>query len=110
MIAAVLHTSRAASTPNPEPSTSGRPLLKSAGVIFLVALGIRLLIMFLIYTAPLGPDSPIWRTGPEMVKVVASIASQQGFSSPFRLPTGPTAWLPPVYPYLLASLRQKRSV
>jgi 4-amino-4-deoxy-L-arabinose transferase-like glycosyltransferase len=36
--------------------------------------------------------------------IAFSIASGKGFSSPFQRDTGPTAWLPPVYPYLLAGI------
>jgi 4-amino-4-deoxy-L-arabinose transferase-like glycosyltransferase len=36
--------------------------------------------------------------------IAHSIASGKGFSSPFQRDTGPTAWLAPVYPYLLAGI------
>jgi 4-amino-4-deoxy-L-arabinose transferase-like glycosyltransferase len=36
--------------------------------------------------------------------IAFSIASGKGFSSPFQRDTGPTAWLAPVYPYLLAGI------
>src|SRR5579872_1837041 len=36
--------------------------------------------------------------------IAYSIASGKGFSSPFQRNTGPTAWLAPVYPYLLAGV------
>lgn len=36
--------------------------------------------------------------------IAASIARGQGFSSPLRVPTGPTAWITPVYPLLLATV------
>lgn len=36
--------------------------------------------------------------------IAASLAEGKGFSSPFREPTGPTAWLTPVYPFLLAGI------
>jgi len=36
--------------------------------------------------------------------IAASLASGKGFSSPFRVETGPTAWLTPVYPFLLAGV------
>lgn len=41
-----------------------------------------------------------WETG----RIARSIASGQGFSSPFASGTGPTAWLAPIYPYLLAGV------
>lgn len=38
--------------------------------------------------------------GFEMGRIAASLASGHGFSSPFGPATGPTAWEPPLYPYL----------
>ncbi|HEY6937375.1 MAG TPA: glycosyltransferase, partial [Terriglobales bacterium] len=42
--------------------------------------------------------------GYEMGRIAASIASGHGFSNPFQTPTGPTAWEPPLYPYLAAGI------
>src|SRR5215469_8454027 len=42
--------------------------------------------------------------GWEMGRIGASLASGHGFSSPFGPPTGPTAWEPPLYPYLTAGV------
>ncbi|HJS99832.1 MAG TPA: glycosyltransferase [Terriglobales bacterium] len=42
--------------------------------------------------------------GYEMGRIAASIASGHGFSNPFQMPTGPTAWEPPLYPYLTAGI------
>jgi 4-amino-4-deoxy-L-arabinose transferase-like glycosyltransferase len=36
--------------------------------------------------------------------IAAAVAAGRGFSSPFREETGPTAWLTPVYPLLLAGI------
>ena len=40
----------------------------------------------------------------ESGNIAASIAKGDGFSSPFRVETGPTAWMAPVYPLLLAAV------
>ncbi len=42
--------------------------------------------------------------GWEMGRIGAAIASGHGFSNPFEAPTGPTAWEPPLYPYLTAGV------
>src|SRR5580700_6576429 len=42
--------------------------------------------------------------GWEMGRIAAAIASGHGFSNPFRAATGPTAWEPPLYPYLTAGV------
>ena len=44
--------------------------------------------------------------GWEMGSIGASLASGHGFSNPFGPPTGPTAWEPPLYPYLIAGVFQ----
>jgi 4-amino-4-deoxy-L-arabinose transferase-like glycosyltransferase len=41
-----------------------------------------------------------WETG----RIARSIALGRGFASPFVPGTGPTAWLAPIYPYLLAGV------
>ncbi|HEY6765869.1 MAG TPA: glycosyltransferase family 39 protein [Candidatus Sulfotelmatobacter sp.] len=42
--------------------------------------------------------------GWEMGRIGTAIASGRGFSDPFGAPTGPTAWEPPLYPYLIAAV------
>jgi 4-amino-4-deoxy-L-arabinose transferase-like glycosyltransferase len=42
--------------------------------------------------------------GWEMGRVARSIALGQGFSNPYGGNTGPTAWEPPLYPYLMAGV------
>ena len=42
--------------------------------------------------------------GWEIGRVAASVASGHGFGNPFGSPTGPTAWEPPLYPYLTAGV------
>ncbi len=45
-----------------------------------------------------------WSLRGETSRIAASLATGHGFSSPFRLPTGPSALIPPVYPFLLAGI------
>jgi 4-amino-4-deoxy-L-arabinose transferase-like glycosyltransferase len=40
----------------------------------------------------------------ESGNIAHSLAVGNGFSSPFRVDTGPTAWMPPVYPLILAGV------
>jgi hypothetical protein len=40
----------------------------------------------------------------EAGNIAASLATGHGFSSPFRVETGPSAWMAPVYPVLLAGI------
>jgi len=81
-----------------------RRIFRSPVVMVVVALAIRLMVMGLMY----GEKKPITRalfTLPsEMARVASSIASGEGFASPLPDPTGPTAWVVPVYAYLLAGV------
>ncbi|HXN71076.1 MAG TPA: glycosyltransferase family 39 protein [Candidatus Acidoferrales bacterium] len=40
----------------------------------------------------------------ESGNIAHSLAVGNGFSSPFRVDTGPTAWMPPIYPLILAGV------
>ena len=42
--------------------------------------------------------------GWEMGRIGRSLAQGQGFSNPFSETTGPTAWEPPLYPFLIAGV------
>ena len=68
-------------------------------VIILAALTIRLFLLFYFQSYVIESD---WAFGYETGRIAQSIATGQGFSSPFPEPTGPTAWLMPAYPWFLA--------
>jgi 4-amino-4-deoxy-L-arabinose transferase-like glycosyltransferase len=70
----------------------------------LVALALRLAVMVFVYPERLNPARDYWRFGGEAGRIARSITEGKGFSSPFFADTGPTAWLTPVYPYLLAGI------
>ncbi|MCP4353030.1 MAG: glycosyltransferase family 39 protein [Desulfobacterales bacterium] len=67
--------------------------------IFLIALGIRLFLMCYFESYDMGKD---WKYSYETGNTAKAVAKGQGLSSPYRLPTGPTAILPPLYPCFLA--------
>lgn len=50
------------------------------------------------------PGNDHFEFGWEMGRVARSIAQGDGFSSPYEGNTGPTAWEPPLYPYLMAGV------
>jgi len=72
--------------------------------IFLVALGLRLGWIILGHTYRFKSVDNNFSFGWEMGRIAASLASGHGFSSPFGPETGPTAWEPPLYPYLSAGV------
>lgn len=50
------------------------------------------------------PGGDNFEFGWEMGRVARSIALGQGFSNPYEGNTGPTAWEPPLYPYLMGGV------
>jgi MFS family permease len=76
-----------------------RKLLGMVAGAFLLRLAV-LAALFL-----LGDSSPLdWAPHMETYRVAQSLANGHGFASPFALSSGPTAFLLPVYPLLLAGL------
>ena len=70
------------------------------------------LVSFLLQVASIGithqyrtrPGEDHFAFGWEMGRVARSIALGQGFSNPYGDNTGPTAWEPPLYPYLIGGV------
>jgi hypothetical protein len=60
--------------------------------------------MGMVQNWPVNATSPLWKSGLEIVNIGSSIASGKGFSSPFGIASGATAWIPPVYPALVGGL------
>ena len=52
----------------------------------------------------LVPAGGVYKVGYETGSIAASIAAGHGFSSPLSVPSGPSAWITPLYPYLLAGV------
>jgi 4-amino-4-deoxy-L-arabinose transferase-like glycosyltransferase len=75
------------------------PALSATWLIVLFAFALRMAY----FSRDLSPFPGSSLYGGETGAVAAAIASGRGFSSPLpKISTGPTAWLTPVYPYLLA--------
>ena len=77
---------------------------RSVFLIFLVAFCLRC--AFLFHQARLIPAEALASVPfqNEVGNVADSLAHGQGFCCLFRQPTGPTAWLAPVYPLLIAAI------
>jgi 4-amino-4-deoxy-L-arabinose transferase-like glycosyltransferase len=87
-------------------ATVGRRWHHSLLFIFFAALLLRLAVITVGHTYRITPRRDHFQYGWEMGRIARSLALGQGFSSPTDLPTGPTAWAPPVYPYILAGVFQ----
>lgn len=70
----------------------------------IVALAVRLAVMAFVYPTALNPARDHWRFGGEAGRIARSLATGEGYSSPYFANTGPTAWLAPVFPLLLAGV------
>lgn len=72
--------------------------------IVLMALLLRVAWIVIGHTYKFKTTDNNFSFGWEMGRIAASIASGHGFSNPFGPQTGPTAWEPPLYPFLVAGV------
>jgi 4-amino-4-deoxy-L-arabinose transferase-like glycosyltransferase len=74
--------------------------------IVLVGLALRLLVGSVILPDRMDPRRDHWEFDYEIGTIAASIATGHGFSNPYPYfgSSGPSAIIPPVYPYLLAGI------
>src|SRR5271169_5160388 len=86
-----------------EPGKAGNAR-RSLFCMVVVALLLRLVVMAFLYPERTDPYRDHWRLGGESGRIARSIALGEGFSNPLFGKTGPTAWLAPVFPYLLAGI------
>lgn len=78
--------------------------LRTLPVILVVALAVRL---FFLYDYATHHQPRALATIPflfEPGNIAVALASGHGFANPFRVETGPTAWMTPVYPLILAAI------
>ncbi|HZQ96145.1 MAG TPA: glycosyltransferase family 39 protein [Candidatus Sulfotelmatobacter sp.] len=65
---------------------------------------LQLAAIALLHQYRVRPGDDHFQFGWEMGRVARSIAQGNGFSNPYGGNTGPTAWEPPLYPYLMAGV------
>jgi 4-amino-4-deoxy-L-arabinose transferase-like glycosyltransferase len=77
-----------------------------SSLLWIVAIALLLRIGWIVigHTYKFKTTDDNFSFGWEMGRIAASVAAGHGFSSPFGPPTGPTAWEPPLYPYLSAGV------
>ena len=86
---------------NPRPR---QPIHQSLLFIVMVAFLLRLTVITVGHTYRITPRRDHFQFGWEMGRIARSIATGGGFSSPTDAPSGPSAWEPPVYPYILGGV------
>lgn len=76
----------------------------SPGLMAAIAFGIRFAVVLALYENQFSVKRDHFGFGWEIGRIARSVALGHGFSSPLHGPTGPTAWAPPVYVYLVAGV------
>ena len=69
-----------------------------------IAFCLRVFCILVMHTYKFRASDQNFSFGWEMGRIAASIASGYGFSNPMQWPTGPTAWEPPLTPFLIAGI------
>ncbi|HEX3319819.1 MAG TPA: glycosyltransferase family 39 protein [Terriglobales bacterium] len=72
--------------------------------MFVIAFGLRILTILVLHTYKFRTSESNFGFGWEMGRIAESLARGYGFSNPFHSVTGPTAWEPPLTPFLIAGV------
>ncbi len=72
--------------------------------ILLLSFAVRVAVMVYFRSYDISPEADHWSFGFETGRIARSLALGQGFSSPMPEPSGPTGFLSPGYPLLLAGI------
>ena len=77
---------------------------RAPGLIFWTALALRILVITIGHTYRIRLFQDHFQFGWEMGRVARALATGYGYADPFVGHTGPTAWVPPLYPLLMAAV------
>lgn len=77
-------------------------LTSSVFLVVIAALIVRLAAIAFLYPEQLDPRQDHFRFAFEAGRIARSIAAGKGFAGPLYEDTGPSAWMTPVYPYIIA--------
>ena len=88
----------------PAPQQPNREPVRPPWLVFWVAFAVRVLYLTLAHTYRFRPYDDHMLFGEEMGRIARALATGYGFSDPFRGHTGPTAWVGPLFPLLLAGV------
>src|ERR1700759_4509794 len=80
------------------------PKLRTPWTVFLAAFAVRVLYLTLAHTYRIHDYDDHMLFGEEMGRIARALATGYGFSDPFRGHTGPTAWVGPLSPLILAGV------
>jgi 4-amino-4-deoxy-L-arabinose transferase-like glycosyltransferase len=88
------------SHPNPPAYPTPRPIWR----IVWLALFVRIAYMTIAHTYRFRPYGDHFQYGWEMARIARAIVTGYGYSDPFNGHTGPTAWVTPAYPLIIAAI------
>jgi hypothetical protein len=81
---------------------SERAWWQAPWMIFWVGFALRVVVILVGHTYRIRADQGNFNFGFEAGRIARSLATGQGYANPFNGFSGPTAWLPPLYPLLMA--------
>ena len=72
--------------------------------LFWLALGVRLAVVALCHYYRIKPEDDHFHFGAEMGRIARALATGRGYADPFLGPSGPTAWVTPLFPLILSGI------
>jgi 4-amino-4-deoxy-L-arabinose transferase-like glycosyltransferase len=87
-----------------EPKPPSKDTFRAPRHIFWIALALRILVITIGHTYRIRPFQDHFQFGWEMGRVARALATGYGYADPFVGHTGPTAWVPPLFPLLIAAV------
>ncbi|MHB8303040.1 MAG: hypothetical protein ACYDC6_09420 [Acidobacteriaceae bacterium] len=88
----------------PAPQTGSSSPWRTSWTVFWVAFAVRVLYMTLAHTYRLRLAEDHFQFGWEMGRIARALVTGYGYADPFSGHTGPTTWVAPLYPLLLAGV------
>ncbi|MFC6645685.1 glycosyltransferase family 39 protein [Granulicella cerasi] len=71
--------------------------------LFWIGFVVRVLCIVIAHSYKVRVRDDHWEFGYEAGRIARNVVEGRGYSSPFNGWTGPTAWLPPIYPLMMAA-------
>ena len=90
--------------PTPGARQSTLSAFRAPLTIFWTGLLIRVLYITIAHTYRFSPFEDHFTFGYEMARVARALVTGYGYADPFSGHTGPTSWVPPLYPLLIAAV------
>ncbi|MCE9594789.1 MAG: hypothetical protein K8S98_11415 [Planctomycetes bacterium] len=83
-------------------ASNARPSVRALGLLFLVALGLRLALLFVLDAPRAAESGDPWNWGHETACLAQSLVHGDFYGDPWNKGTGPSTWLTPPYPAFVA--------